>query len=169
MSQRVVTFLVIALIFVLVVGCGERQTKEQLFAMAEKFELEENFQSAIKAYKKILKKHGDTKRADHAQYKMALIYSNNLHDFDKSIATYLDLMEKYPESKYAAQALFMIGYDYANNIQDLDKAREYYQKFIDSYPEHELVTSVKWELDHLGQDINEIQFIDPAEGAATTQ
>ncbi len=53
----------------------------------------------------------------------------------------------------------MIGYHYANSIGELDSAKVYYQKFIDKFPDNELVNSVKWELDHLGQDINDIDFL----------
>ncbi|MDZ7262494.1 MAG: tetratricopeptide repeat protein, partial [candidate division KSB1 bacterium] len=56
-------------------------------------------------------------------------------------------------------AQFMIGYLYANEIKDLDKARSAYQVFLEKYPENELVPSVKWELDHLGKDISEIEFL----------
>ena len=74
------------------------------------------------------------------------------------------LIEKYPDSKYAVQSLFMIGFIYANNIKDLEKAKEYYSKFIEKHPDSELVTSVQWELDHLGEDINEIDFLKQDEG-----
>ncbi len=170
MSYRITSFLVIGLfLFGLVSGCGKRMTKEQMFALAEKYELEENFDAAIKMYTKILKKYGDTERADQAQYKLALIYSNNLNNFEKSIETHLELISKFPDSKFAAQSLFMIGFIYANNVNDLDKAREYYEKFLEKYPEHELVNSVKWELDHLGQDINEIEFIEQTDATTKSQ
>jgi TolA-binding protein len=163
MSHRIVTFLIIALVFLFMIGCGERMTKEQLFALAEKYEMEENFQTAIKTYQKILKKYGDSERADEAQHKIALIYSNNLNDFQKSIETHELVIKNYPNSKYAIQSLFMIGFIYANNLQNIEKAKEYYTKFLEKYPQHELASSVDWELKHLGQDINDIEFLEKAE------
>ncbi|MEE4312222.1 MAG: tetratricopeptide repeat protein [candidate division KSB1 bacterium] len=154
---RSVIILVIILSFA--AGCGERMTKEQMFALAEKHETQDNYESAMKTYSKIVKKFPDSEMADQAQYKIAYIYSNNLNDFEKSVESHKLLLEKYPESKYAVQSLFMIGFIYANNIQDLEKAKEYYKKFLETYPENELVSSVQWELDHLGQDINEIEFL----------
>lgn len=135
------------------------QYKEQLFVLGEKFELDAKFEDAVTAYQKLTEKFGDSEKADFAQYKMALIYSNNLSNFNESIVSHKKLIEKYPSSKYAVQSLFMIGFIYANNLNDLDKAREYYKKFLKKYPENELVNSVKWELDHLGQDINEMEFL----------
>jgi len=52
----------------------------------------------------------------------------------------------------------MIGYRYANDLNDLEKAKEAYNEFLQKYPEHELAPSVQWELDHLGQDISEIEL-----------
>ena len=160
MNKRISIFLISFIALIIVFGCGERMTKEQLFALADKYEREENYTEAVKTYKKIVDKYPDSEQADQAQYKIALVYSNNLNDFHKSIEAHSQLIENYPQSKYAAQSLFMIGFIYANNLEDLEKAREYYSKFLQQYPDNELVTSVQWELDHLGQDINKIDFLD---------
>ena len=65
----------------------------------------------------------------------------------------------------------MIGYRYANDIKDYDKAKKYYQEFLKKWPMHELAASVKWELDHLGKDISELelQLGSPAPDAAAQQ
>ncbi len=152
--------LIVAVIMLgLVLGCGERMTKEQMFALAEKNEKEEKFTDALKIYEKIAKKYDALGSGDQALYKIAYIYSNNLNDFNASVEAHNRLIAKYPESKFAAQSLFMIGFIYANNLGDFDKAKEYYNKFLGKYPESELVPSVQWELDHLGQDINDIPFL----------
>ena len=51
---------------------------------------------------------------------------------------------------------FMIGYIYANALNDFDKARSEYNEFLKRFPKHELSPSVKFEIDYLGKDINEI-------------
>ena len=33
-----------------------------------------------------------------------------------------------------------------------------YAKFLDEYPDHELALSVRWELDNLGKNIDEMPF-----------
>lgn len=139
----------------MLMSCGEKQTEEQLRAQAQQFEKQENFKDALVAYQKQVDIYPDAKYADEAQYKTAFIYYNNLHDFQKAIEAHKKLIERYPDSKYASQARFMIGYIYANDLRDYDKARAAYKEFLEKHPESELVESVKWELDHLGQDINE--------------
>jgi TolA-binding protein len=165
MFKHFASFAVVILLIVMVVACGEKKTKEQLMTLAEQYEADENFLTAIKTYTKVLKKYPDAPEAVQAKYKIALIYSNNLNDFEKSVETHKDLIEKYPESKFAAQSLFMIGFINANNLQDLDTAKKYYQEFLDKYPDNELASSVKWELDNLGKDINEIDFLNQPEAA----
>ena len=159
MLKRLGSLLIIFVILNLIFGCGERMTKEQLFALAEKYEKEENFLEAVKTYKKLVKKYPEAEKADESQYKIALIYSNNLNDFHQSVESHEKLIAKYPDSNYAAQSLFMIGFIYANNLNNIEQAEKYYKEFLDKYPDNELVNSVKWELDHLGQDINEIDFL----------
>jgi TolA-binding protein len=154
-----VYFIIASIIVSLIIGCGEKQTKEQLFALSEKLEKDEKFNDAIVSYQKLIKKFPSSNFADQSQYKIALIYSNNLNDFDKSINAHNVLIEQYPNSKYVAQSIFMIGFIYANNLNNLEKAKEYYNQFLQKYPNHELVNSVKWELDHLGKDINDIDFL----------
>ena len=98
-------FLLTAIIIVnLLIGCGERMTKEQLFALAAKYKKEESFFDAIKTYERLVKKYPDANQADQAQYKIALIYSNNLSNFDKSIESHKKLIDKYPDSKYVPYA-----------------------------------------------------------------
>jgi len=50
----------------------------------------------------------------------------------------------------------MIGYIYANILKDTDSARKEYQYFLEQYPKHDLSPSVRFELDFLGKDINDI-------------
>ena len=50
----------------------------------------------------------------------------------------------------------MIGYIYGNALNDFDKARFEYNEFLKRFPEHELSPSVKFEIEFLGKDINEI-------------
>ena len=94
--------------------------------------------------------------ASKAQYIIGDIYMNDLRDFDKALNEYRAVLEKYNGSKEEALAQFMIGYIYANVIKDFKLARKEYQIFIDKFPNHELHPSVKFEIEYLGKDINEI-------------
>lgn len=76
--------------------------------------------------------------------------------FIEAAAAYDELVKKYPESHNAPQCLFMVGYLHANHLGDMKKAREAYELFLEKYPNHALVKDARWELAHLGQDVNEI-------------
>ena len=158
--NRIASFiLLISMGSLLIIGCGPKETKEQLSARATDFESNENFKEAIVVYEQLIKDYPNTDAADSILFRIGQMYSNNLLEFDNAINAHKRLVKKYPESRFSAQSLFMIGYHYANSISDTVEAKNYYGKFLEQYPEHELANSVRWELDHLGQDINEIDFL----------
>lgn len=76
--------------------------------------------------------------------------------FDRAAVAYEELVKKYPKSDHAPQCLFMLGYLYGNHLGDLEKARNAYELFLERYPNDDLVKDARWELAHLGQDVNEI-------------
>ena len=160
--------------FLLLNNCGSKMTEEQLISQAANFEnqavaLDEQGRNeeakkllaqAIKSYEKLIANYPESERAPEILYKLGTAYMNNLKDADKSIEAYRRLIADYPESIHVAKAYFMIGYNYANEVGDLEKAREAYNIFLEKYPDHDLATSVTWELENLGKDINEIEFLD---------
>jgi len=146
------------LILMSIVGCGEKLTEEQLRAKAMDYENKEQWDQVVKVYEELLKRFPDSEKTDVSLYLLGGLYASNFKDFDKSIEAYNRLIEKCPQSDLVVRAHFMIGYRYANDLKDLDKAREAYSKFLQKYPDHELSASVKWELDHLGQDISDIEL-----------
>jgi len=155
-ASLVSTFFLLSLF---IFSCGQKKTVEQLAAEAKRFERDEQFKEAINTFEEIVKNYPNATNIDSVLFRVGQIYSNNLTDFNSSVKTHERLVKKCPNSRLAAQSLFMIGYHYANNINNLDSAKVYYEKFIQQYPDNELVNSVKWELEHLGQDINEIDFL----------
>ncbi len=78
------------------------------------------------------------------------------NNFAAAVESYEALVKKYPQSRQAPQCLFMLGYLYANHLDDLDNARSAYERFLEQYPDDPLVKDARWELSHLGQDVNEI-------------
>ncbi len=143
------------IVLALFASCGDKETAEELFSKAQLFEQEESFDEALHAYEKLARNYPEHERADDALRKAAFIYYNNQNDFYKAIACHEELISEFPESDFVPQSRFMIGFIYANNIEDYDKARLAYNEFLELHPESELVESVRWELDHLGEDINE--------------
>lgn len=159
MSRIASLVLIFGLVLLISIGCGPKKTKEQLYAEALKYEREENFKEAINTYEQIVKEYPTSNSSDSILFKIGQIYANNLTDFEDAIAAHERLIEKYPDSKLSAHSLFMIGFHFNNNVSDTVSARKYYEKFLEKYPNHELASSVKWELNNLGKDPNEIDFL----------
>ncbi|RMF64108.1 MAG: outer membrane protein assembly factor BamD [Calditrichaeota bacterium] len=135
-------------------SCGKKLGEEELHQQAQTFEQEEKYDEATKAYETLLKDYPQGQYADEAVQRLAFLYYNNYHDFDKAIAYHERLIKDYPDSHFVPQARFMIGYIYANDLKDYDMARKAYTDFLEHHPDNELVESVKWELKHLGEDVN---------------
>ncbi|MEE2764970.1 MAG: tetratricopeptide repeat protein [Candidatus Neomarinimicrobiota bacterium] len=94
--------------------------------------------------------------APKAQYLIGDIYMNDLRDFETAVKQYRKIVDNHSGSKQEPHAQFMIGYIYANALNDFDKARFEYNEFLKRFPKHELSPSVKFEIEFLGKDINEI-------------
>ncbi|MDZ7292426.1 MAG: tetratricopeptide repeat protein [candidate division KSB1 bacterium] len=153
---------------IMMVGCSKKMSEEQLFTKAREFESKDDLDGALKVYEELSDRFPKSPRADSVLQKLGVIYLNKKEQYEKAVAVYKRLIDKYPQSKYQPQSLFMIGYIYANHLKDFDKAKNYYNQFLEKYPQHELTTSVQWELQHLGQDISEIDiFSNAASGQET--
>jgi len=107
----------------------------------------------------LVKKYPNHELASKGQYIIGDIYMNDLRDFEKALDEYRIVLSNYEGSKEEALAQFMIGYIYANVLKDFDKARSEYQVFLDRFPKHELFPSVRFEIEYLGKDINEIPVL----------
>lgn len=84
-------------------------------------------------------------------------YENfNNEKYEEALANFKGILEHYPESEMASKAMFMAGYINANHLKNLEEAKKYYELFIEKYPQHELVDSAKYELETLGQDIEDL-------------
>jgi len=151
-------YILTILVLSLIMGCGQKLTEEQFRAKALDFENKELWDKEVEILEQMVKKYPNSEKVDEYLYKLGVSYANNLKEFKKSVDAYQRLVTKYPNSKYVIQASFMIGYRYANDIKDLDKAKKAYESFLEKYPNHELASSVNWELEHLGQDISDIEL-----------
>lgn len=147
--------LIVVMGLAMVMACG-KLPDERLMEKGKKFEEDEKFSEAIASYEKLVKVHPGSPLTAEALYRAGLVYMNGLQNFPKAIKTLQRVIDEYPESKSAAPCQFMIGFIHANNTSDTLKARLAYNTFLQKYPDHELAASVKWELQYLGKDINEI-------------
>lgn len=135
-------------------SCGEKKTATELREKAIALEKAERYDEAFDVYEKLLDEYPNGKYADEAMHKLAFMHYNNQQDFQQAIEFHKRLIEQFPESKFVPQSRFMIGYIYANDLKDYDSARAAYDTFLTHHPKHELVESVNWELEHLGEDVN---------------
>jgi tetratricopeptide (TPR) repeat protein len=138
---------------------AESLPEDKLQAEIQNYESHEQFKDALVLYNVLLARFPKYEKRDELLQKIGLVYLNNQEQYQRAVDAYQRLLQDHPESKHAAQAQFMVGYIYANHIKDLDKARQAYNTFKEKYPQHELTPSVDWELDHLGKDIGDLDFI----------
>lgn len=134
-------------------ACGKQHTEDELYQMAQDFEKKGEIEKAISTYERQIDDYPKGRFADEATERAAFLCYNNIHDFSKAIQYHENLIRNYPESQFAAQARFMMGFIYANNLKDYEQAEHHYKEFLSKHPESELVESVKWELEHLGEDV----------------
>jgi outer membrane protein assembly factor BamD (BamD/ComL family) len=73
-----------------------------------------------------------------------------------AIENFKIILEKYPQGKTTAKSTFMLGFINANSLENLEEAKKYYTLFVEKYPEHDLADDAQYELNTLGQDINDL-------------
>lgn len=141
--------------------------QEKLLSEIKTYETREDLESLLILYATFLKRFPDYPQSDELLQKLAWSYHNR-QEFQRAISTYQRLLEEKPQSQHAAQAQFMIGYIYANEIKDLERARQAYTAFQQKYPQHDLSDDVAFELEHLGKDINDFDFLTRSQEEPTT-
>ena len=84
--------------------------------------------------------------------------AENDNDFKKAVDLYTMLLEKYPDNEHNYKAQFMIGFIYSEELKDYDRARVAMQKVVDQYPNCDLADDAQWMLDHMGKNLEDIEF-----------
>ena len=159
MKHIIIWFSIISLI---IVGCEGTKTAEEYFNAAEVERNAKNIKVSLENLEKLIEHYPDNTLAAQAQYRMGDIYMNDLNDFENAILSYQKVVDNYSSSSDASKALFMIGYYYANPTYgetNLEKASSYYNLFLEKFPDHELAPSVKFEMENLGKNINDIPVL----------
>jgi TolA-binding protein len=109
---------------------------------------------------------GCSETKSEAEY-FRIAYENyNQEKYEPAIKNFKKIIENYPKGENTPKATFMIGYIYANNIENYDAAKKYYEMFIEKYPNHDLADDAKYELETLGQDINDLPIFKDTEPRA---
>ena len=156
------SFFILFLLVLILSGCSSKTDKEYL-QTAEKNVKGNNISEAIESYQTLVDKYPQSELAPDALYEMAALYQNNLiknltkkESLRKSVEIYRSVYDKYPKSKKAPMALFMSGFILANELNNYDEASKAYNLFLKEFPNHELSTSAREELKHLGLSPEEI-------------
>ncbi len=127
-----------------------------VFNKAESLRRRKDIKESISNCSFLVTNYSEHEISAKAQYLIGDIYMNDLRDFNTAINEYRKVLTHFSGSSQEAHAQFMIGYIYANILKDTAKAKEEYGVFLDQFPNHDLSPSVRFELDFLGKDINEI-------------
>ncbi len=159
MTVKRIVFPLIALL--ILVACGEKMPKTaiELFNRAEKHRQAKEIDLALKDLESLISHFSTDLLASKSQYVVGDIYMNDLRDFEQAIVAYRAVITNYEAATEEPHARFMIGYIYSNILNDYEKARAEYDKFLEKFPDHELTPSVKFELEWMGKDINEIDAL----------
>lgn len=104
------------------------------------------------------------KKTEDEYFKLAYEQYNQ-EKYQESIDNFKKIIEYYPDGENAPKAIFMIGFINANNTENFEEAKQYYTLFIETYPDHDLSDDAKYELNTLGQDINDLPIFDNADSS----
>ncbi len=123
--------------------------------LADLFEQEKNYNSAIKFYRQALINYKEDKwlPKDKIQFKLALCYEE-LSDYNQAIREFFKLIRKYPSSKFVALSKFNIGYCYAQ-LNEIDDAKKSLNWVIEQHPNTEESNLAK----KLLKEINEANMV----------
>jgi len=143
-----------------IVGCGA----DYHFKRAEKLELQNKNQEAIKKYETIIKKFPQTELAPRACLRAANLYLNTLKDYKSAILEYEKLLSYYPNSQSGKEAQEMLPtayFEYGRKLQEqgrYEEASGKYQILIDMHPTSPLVEKAKKEIKSCEKLLKEIKL-----------
>ncbi|MFA6456033.1 MAG: tetratricopeptide repeat protein [Bacteroidota bacterium] len=145
---------IVTILFILgYAGCSTL-TDEELWLKVEQAKNNNNWDSTRFVSERILKEYPEGRYAGWARFAIAESYRFQNHPRE-ALDNYKVFIEKYPDLQPAAVSLFLVGFIYGNNLRMIDSARWYYEDFLKKYPKHDLVPSVKLELESLGKSVHE--------------
>ncbi len=143
-------------------ACNSHNDKKYFESASAKYKAND-FAGAVIEYEKLLNEYPNSEYAEDAYFAVAGIYQMNkvpklskVESARKAVEYFQEYYKHFPKSDKAPKALFMIGFTRANDLHEYDSAGIAYREFLNKYPNHELVPSVKLELDNLGKTPEEI-------------
>ena len=145
---------VLFLFSALVLSSCSKLTDEELWLKVEAAKSHSNWDSTQQVCQRIMNEYPESRYAAWARFGLAESYRfKNQHR--EALDNYKLFYEQYPEMQPSALSLFLVGYIYNNNLQRYDSARVFYEQFLQKFPNHDLIPTVKFELETLGKNPDE--------------
>ncbi len=139
---------------VFVSGCFNL-SEEELWKKVESAKANKNWDSTRQACEIILKEYPEGKFTSWARFGLAESYRFKKMPRE-ALQNYKLYYEQFPDLQPSALSLFLVGYIYNNDLQVKDSAKYFYQLFLEKFPNHDLTPSVKFELESLGREPNQV-------------
>ena len=146
------TLFILALSFF--IGCSSL-SDEELWRKVEQAKANHNWDSTMQVSQRILKDFPQGHYGGWARFALAESYRFK-NQPREAVDNYKLFVEKYHEMQPGALSLFLVGYIYSNDLHMNDSAKFYFELFLGKYPNHELVPSVKFELESIGKSPQEV-------------
>lgn len=102
---------------------------------------------------------GCGKKAGEKEYFELAYQDMGKENWSEAEKNFQKILDEYPKGEFASKALFMVGFVNANYLKNFEKAKKYYTEFLEKYPDNELADDAKYELEHLGKDIDDLPFL----------
>ncbi|MBI5214541.1 MAG: tetratricopeptide repeat protein [Ignavibacteriae bacterium] len=153
--------------FIVLWGCSP--SPEATYKEARTAEEQKNFPLALERYEQIVNDNTETAYAESSQYRIALIYNNELREIEKAARAYRKFSTLFPNSKDAPTCMFLAAFIYNNDMKKPDSAKAIYEEFMQKFPTHELYTSAKFELQTMGKDPGEFLHSDTTTQVAQSE
>ncbi len=131
-------------------------TADRIYEQSVKFVQDEKPQHAMDGFKILAEQYPEHAHYIDAVLSMGKIYTDQFREYDNGMKMFGKVTELYPDSSVTAQAYFMLGFINANYVANDGEARKHYETFLKKFPDHELAGSVKFELDNLGLNADDI-------------
>lgn len=150
------------LLVIVIASCSSNDDKKYFESASEKYK-SNDFSGAVIEYDRLLNEYPNSQYAEDSYFAIAGIYQMNKiptlskqESARKAVEYFQKYYKNFPSSDKTPKALFLIGFIRANDLSDYDSAGIAYREFLQKYPRHELVPSVKLELENLGKSPEQI-------------
>lgn len=130
-------------------GSCSRMTDEELWLKVESAKANGQWDSTMTICRKIITEYPDSRYASWARFGIAESH-RFLHQPREALDNYKIFYEQFPELQPSALSLFMVGYIYNNDLHMTDSAQYFYKMFLRAFPGHDLVPTVRFELETFG-------------------